>query len=278
MNYIYVLYQKEKNRVKVGKTTYPYRRIETLKETWGDFDNDSYILEIDIKKCNQSLSIIEKTIHNVLIRKNLSYTHEKEEDLLKDGYSEFFTLDKKLITRTINFIYKEFIINKTFINKIKSKYGVSLFDKEKSIRSLISKRQKETFKNKKLIDNNEYVIETDNNYFYFHNYKKNMKHLSEIKTVEFTLNEDNDSYQVNINLNKENRMKYSIELLFFSLLDFKSYSKKYIQQNEHKLIFNYRNDTNLTFYIRKEKEFQSFIEEVFFEDLHKRYSLLNIHE
>lgn len=113
MNYIYILKQKKQGWCKVGKTTTPTERISTLEKTWGKFDSDSIIYQMN-DTLEQSLDNIETTIHRSLTRKYLKISMIGK-DIGNDGYIEFFRLDT-LVEEVIDYLYGDWII-KTYNKK-----------------------------------------------------------------------------------------------------------------------------------------------------------------
>ena len=114
---IYMLKQKEYNRIKVGMTANIKNRVKKLESVWGLFDNNSVAFELDtikMKSLNISIGKIERAIHTDLKLKNL-YINNLEK---ADGSTEFFFYNdtiKDIIMDKIKPVFKKIINDFDFI-------------------------------------------------------------------------------------------------------------------------------------------------------------------
>lgn len=234
MNYIYILKQKENGWCKVGKTTTPTERISTLEKTWGKFDNDSIIYQMN-DTLEQSLDNIESTIHRSLTRKYLKISMIGK-DIGNDGYIEFFRLDT-LVEEVIDYLYGDWIVSKKNLNNhIESLNDMSV---------VLFKENKSEYINERVVLKIEEIKYLSNNNLTtfdikFLTYLKSKILEPQLKTIEVDtkdifdlgVNQKHFNELMNVTLDRlKNKFLLEINGVFYPILEeysFEKYSKKII--------------------------------------------------
>jgi len=110
MYYVYLLKQKDKNRIKFGETINFKSRVLKLEKEWGKFDDDSVLIKLNKINHKSHLSSLERSIH-----KFLPLNFKKLSLPKRDGFNEFYEysidIENYIINSFFNFIEERYNIN-----------------------------------------------------------------------------------------------------------------------------------------------------------------------